>query len=176
MPKKKFILRAGNVHVGYYFGTIEEMTEVLNGFGIEVTEVADIPPQVDMGVTYNRIISTKMEVIGRDAKAQDAFLEEYNQLVEKYSCGRKKHAPRFSYGDVEWFFKDRPIETDAVSVLVADDTTFHGSSVNKETGGITYYLSRPDFEPCSALTEEHLWWYITEFCYYGRPEFFTDSE
>ncbi len=176
MSNKNFILRAGTAHVGYYFGTIEGMTEVLNGFGIEVTEVSDIPPQVDMGVTYNRIISTKMEVIGRDAKAQDAFLEEYNQLVEKYSCGRKKHAPQFSYGDVEWFFKGRPIETDAVSVLVADDTTFHSSRIDEETGGIISYLSQRDFEPCSALTEEYLWWYLTEFCYYERPESLADCD
>lgn len=178
MSKKKFILCAGihNAHVGYYIGTIEEMTKVLNGFGIEVTEVSDIAPQVEMGVTYNRVIRTRMKVIGRDSKAQDAFLEEYKQLVEKYSNGRKNSAPRFSYGEVEWFFKSRPIETDAISVLVADDTTFHSSRINEETGGVICYLSQHDFEPCSTLTEDHLWWYLTEFCYYERPESIAADE
>jgi len=175
---KKFILRTGNVnwHIGYYFGTIEEMTKVLNGFGIEVTEVADIEPQEDMGVTYNRVICTKMKVIGRDSKAQDAFLEEYKQLVGKYSYGRKTHAPRFSYGEVEWFFKERLIETDAISVLIADDTTFHSSRIDEKTGGIICYLSERDFKPCSELTEEYLWWYLTEFCHYERPESVDDCD
>ena len=167
MKQKKFILRAKTWHVGYFVGTIEEMCAALNVLGVEVTEIIDIEPQIDMGVTYNRSIETKMKVLGFDAKSQQAFLEEYKQLVKKYSTDKKHTAPKFSYGDVEWFFKERLIETDVIDVLIADDTTFLPS--RKEAGKTVYYLSQRGFEPCSELSEELLWDYLWEFFNYARP-------
>lgn len=167
MEQKKFILRAKTWHIGYFVGTIEEMCAALNALGVEVTEIIDIEPKIDMGVTYNRCINTKMKVLGFDAKSQQAFLEEYEQLVKKYSTDKKHTAPNFSYGDVERFFKERLIETDACDVLIADDTTFRNNC--KEAGKTIYYLSQHDFEPCSELSEELLWDYLWGFLGFERP-------
>ena len=167
MEKKKFIVRAKTWHICYLFGTIEEMRAALNALGIEFTEIVDIAPKEYLGVTFNRCIKTKMKVIGFDEKAQQAFLAEYKQLVEKYATDRKHNAPKFSLGDVEWFFKERPIETDAIDVLIADDTTFRREYFDGERTVVN--LSSHDYYPCSKLSEEHLWWHLAQFCGYERP-------
>ena len=169
MEQKKFILRAGDMHIGYYIGTIEEMSDVLNGFGVEITGIIDITPKIDFGVTYNRAMLTKMKVLGHDTTSQDSFLAEFEQLVKKYSTDGNNRKPKFEYRSVDWFFSDRPISTTAINVLIADDTTFRSSSIDEETGGTIWYLSKRDFEPCSELSEEELWYHLTNFCYYERP-------
>ena len=171
MDKKKFIVRAKEWHICYLFGTIEEMRATLNALGIEFTEIVDIAPKEYLGVTFNRCIKTKMKVIGFDEKAQQSFLAEYKQLVEKYSTSRKHklNPPKFQYGDVEWFFKERPIETDAIDVLIADNTTFRREYFDEERGTKVVNLSSHDYYPCSDLSEEHLWWHLAQFCGYERP-------
>lgn len=165
--KKKFILCAKTWHIGYYTGTVEEMCDVLSNLGIEVTKIIDIAPEIDLGITYNRAICTKMKVLSYDEKAKEQFLDEYKQLVKKYSTDKKKYGPGFAYGEIDQFFRERPIETDAIDVLIADDTTFRSS--RKEAGRTVCYLSQRDFEPCSALNEEDLWDYLREHCYFQKP-------
>lgn len=164
--EKKFILRIGTYakyFAGAYIGTIEEMSAVLNSLGIEITEIVDIPPYEDLGVTYNRSIKTKMSVIGHDYKAQEAFLAEYNKLAEKYSGGTNRPIPNFSFGDVKFFFKERHIETDAVEVLVADDTTFVKEYFDEEKNTVIYNASQRTFESCAKLNEDTIWVYLNHF-------------
>ena len=167
--EKKFILRIGTYakyFVGAYIGTIEEMLAVLNSLGIEITEIVDIPPCEDFGVRYNRSMKTKMSVIGHDYKSQEAFLLEYKQLAEKYSGGTNRPIPDFSFGDVKYFFKERKIETDAVEVLIADDTTFVREYFDETRNTVVYNASQRDFEQCSKINEDLIWDYLNHFDMY----------
>ena len=161
---KNFILRVREWYIGYYTGTIEEMCSALNKLTVEVTRITDIEPVEDLGVTYNRVINTKMKAVGRDTTAQEAFVAEYEQLVKKYSTDKKQCAPRFAVGELEYFFQERPVETDAIDVLIADDTTFRSSYFDKASNTIVYILSQRTFEPCSEISKdclyETLWNYV----------------
>lgn len=167
--EKKFILKIGTYakyFAGAYIGTIEEMSTVLNNLGIEITEIVNIQPHRDLGVTYNRAMKTKMSVIGHDYKAQEEFLAEYNQLAEKYSSGTNRPIPNFSIRDVEHFFKERPIETDAVEVLIADNTTFVMEYFDEIRNTVVFNASERDFEQCSKISEDLIWNYLRHFGMY----------
>ena len=161
MEKFYFIIRAGEWCSGFYHGTIEELKSALGKIGAEIIgeEECDFER---IGLIFDKRLTTRMSVYGRDRKTYNAIMDE---IVDVF----KKHGMKASRRNLEDIYDLRSaatqnivFDTNKLDVLVSDGV-FHPKP---NCGYVGVYSS---YKPFSEFNEGWIWDTLGSQCGYSAP-------
>ena len=137
-----FILKIKGWTMGFFKGTIEELSERLESLGIKTTKIVKTNEN-DLGYNYNLRINTTVKVLGYDAKYFESLCKEvekiigaplYDGLREELRIASRKKVTR-------------EMESDAIYILSSD---------GKPRTDSVSYIGRREFLSLSEFTKERI--------------------
>ena len=163
MEKYYFIIRAREWCSGFYYGTMDELESALGEIRAEITGTEDYDFE-RIGLVFDKRITTKMKVLGKDKETFDGIMDE---IVEVF----KKHGMRATRQNLDDIYELRSaatqnvvFDTDKLDVLVSDGV-FHPKPNH---GYIGIYDS---YKPFSEFNENWIWRTFWDLCGYSNPDF-----
>lgn len=137
-----FILKIKGWTIGFFKGTIYELSERFDSLGIKMTTIVKTNEN-DLGYNYNIGINTKVKVLGYDAKYFESLCKEVEKIIgEPVNDGLREELRIASKKKVT-----REIESDAIYILSSD---------GKPRTDNASYIGRREFLSLSEFTKERI--------------------
>ena len=137
-----FILKINGWTMGFFKGTIRELSERFESLGIQMTKIVKTNEN-DLGYNYNIGIFTKVKVMGYDTEYFESLCKEVEKIIgAPVNDGLRRELRIASKKKVT-----REIESDAIYFLSSD---------GKPRTDSASYIGRREFLSLSELTKERI--------------------
>ena len=144
-----FILKIKGWTMGFFKGTIRELSERFESLGIKMTTIVETNEN-DLGYNYNIGINTKVKVLGFDAKYFESLCKEGEKIIgAPVDEGLRAELRIRTKKKVT-----REMESDAIYILSSD-----GKPRTDDVG----YIGRREFLSLSEFTKERIDDALSEF-------------
>ena len=137
-----FILKIKGWSMGFFKGTIYELSERFESLGIKMTTIVKTNEN-DLGYNYNIGINTTVKVLGYDAKYFESICKEVEKIIGAPVDYRLREELRIASKKKV----TREIESDAIYILSSDG--------KPRTDGVSW-IGRREFLSLSKFTKERI--------------------
>lgn len=145
-----FILKIKGYSMGFFKGTIRQLSERFDSLGIKMTTIVKTNEN-DLGYNYNIGINTTVKVLGYDAKYFESLCKEVEKIIGvPVDCGLREELRIRTSKKVT-----REMES--------DDAIYILSSEGKPRTDGVGYIGRREFLSLSEFTKERIDNALTQF-------------
>lgn len=137
-----FIIRIKGWTIGFFKGTIRELSERFDSLGIQMTKIVKTNEN-DLGYNYNIGIFAKVKVMGYDVEYFESLCKEVEKIIEApVNDGLRRELRIASKKKVT-----REMESDAIYILSSDG--------KPRTDNVSW-IGRREFLSLSEFTKERI--------------------